>query len=193
MSRHGKFRSAPQDAPGSASAGQLGARSRSARAKGLQVALSPDCVFVAADAASSKTADPTVVLDVGDLLGITDHFVITSGSNVRQVRTIAEEIEQRVKEQGGGPPRYVEGLDDARWVLLDYGEFVVHVFLDEARRYYDLERLWADAPRVDQSGPGGASRRGGVLGHCGAANHRASSPGLTPEGIRRSRRAEAPL
>ena len=93
-----------------------------------------------------------MVLDVGDLLGITDHFVITSGSNVRQVRTIAEEIELRVKEQGGGSPRYIEGLDDARWVLLDYGQFVVHVFLAEARRYYDLERLWADAPRVEQAG-----------------------------------------
>lgn len=126
---------------------------RSARAEGLKVALSPDCVFVAADAASSKTSDPTVVLDVGDLLGITDHFVITSGSNLRQVRTIAEEIELRVKEQGGGSPRYVEGLNDARWVLLDYGQFVVHVFLEEARQYYDLERLWADAPRVERSGP----------------------------------------
>ncbi len=117
-------------------------------------------MFAAADAASSKTIDPTVVLDVGDLLGITDHFVITSGSNVRQVRTIAEEIELRVKEQGGGSPRYIEGLDDARWVLLDYGDFVVHVFLDEARRYYDLERLWSDAPRVDQPGP--KARRVGV-------------------------------
>ena len=122
--------------------------------------MSPDCVFVAAVAASSKTADSTVVLDVGDLLGITDHFVITSGINVRQVRTIAEEIELRVKEQGGGSPRYVEGLDDARWVLLDYGQFVVHVFLAEARRYYDLERLWADAPRVERAGP--EARRVGV-------------------------------
>src|ERR1039458_5563432 len=133
---------------------------RSARPKGLRVALSLDSVFGAAVAASSKTADSTVVLDVGDLLGITDHFVITSGSNVRQVRTIAEEIELRVKEQGGGSPRYVEGLDDARWVLLDYGQFVVHVFLAEARRYYDLERLWADAPRVERAGP--EARRVGV-------------------------------
>lgn len=115
--------------------------------------MSVDHVLVAADAASSKTSDPTIVLDVGDLLGITDHFVITSGSNVRQVRTIAEEVELRVKAQGGGSPRYVEGLDDARWVLIDYGPFVVHVFLDEARRFYDLERLWADAPRVLESGP----------------------------------------
>ncbi|MGD0943874.1 MAG: ribosome silencing factor [Acidimicrobiales bacterium] len=117
--------------------------------------MSLDRVLVAAGAASSKTVDPTVVLDVGDLLGITDHFVITSGSNVRQVRTIAEEVEKRVKAQGGGSPRYVEGLDDARWVLLDYGQFVVHVFLDEARHYYNLERLWADAPRVEQSWPEG--------------------------------------
>ena len=111
--------------------------------------MSIDRVMVAAGAASSKTDDPTVVLDVGDLLGITDHFVITSGTNVRQVRTIAEEVERRVKEQGGDAPRYVEGLDDARWVLLDYGQFVVHVFLEEARHYYNLERLWADAPRVE--------------------------------------------
>lgn len=110
-------------------------------------------MFVAADAASSKTLEPTVVLDVAELFGITDHFVIASGSNVRQVRTIAEEVELRVKAHGGGSPRYVEGLDDARWVLLDYGEFVVHVFLDEARRYYDLERLWSDAPRVEQPWP----------------------------------------
>ena len=72
-------------------------------------------MFVAAGAACSKTVEPTVVLDVGDLLGITDHFVITSGSKVRQVRTIAEEIELRVKAQGGGSPRYIEGLADARW------------------------------------------------------------------------------
>ncbi|MGA3216498.1 MAG: ribosome silencing factor [Acidimicrobiales bacterium] len=114
-----------------------------------------DSVFVAAGAAASKTDDPTVVLEVGDLLGITDHFVITSGSNVRQVRTIAEEVEKLVKARGGGSPRYVEGLDDARWVLIDYGQFVVHVFLDDARHFYNLERLWADAPRVDQPWPEG--------------------------------------
>ena len=118
-----------------------------------RVALSLDSVLIAAGAASSKTDEPTVVLDVGDLLGITDHFVITSGSNVRQVRTIAEEVEMRVKAQGGGSPRYIEGLQDARWVLLDYGLFVVHVFLDEARHFYNLERLWSDAPRVEEPFP----------------------------------------
>jgi ribosome-associated protein len=103
----------------------------------------------AARAAASKTEMPTVVLDVGDLLGITDAFVITSGTNVRQVRTIAEEVEERVAEAGGGKPRRIEGRDDLQWVLLDYGYFVVHVFLDEVRRVYDLERLWSDAPVLE--------------------------------------------
>jgi ribosome-associated protein len=74
--------------------------------------------------------------------------VITSGSNVRRVRTIAEEIERKLKEVGGSGPIQVEGLGDATWVLLDYGDFVVHVFGLETRAYYDLERLWGDAPRV---------------------------------------------
>ena len=106
-------------------------------------------VTTAARAASNKKAEDTVVLDVGDVLSITDAFVITSGSNRRQVLTIAEEVEAQVKDVGGPAPIRVEGLSDAQWVLLDYGDFVVHVFLDEVRRYYDLERLWADAPLVE--------------------------------------------
>jgi ribosome-associated protein len=111
--------------------------------------------LVAARAASAKKGTDTVVLDVGPVLAITDAFVITSGSNPRLVRTIADEIEQQVKDAGGSAPLRTEGLDDARWVLLDYGEFVVHIFLDEAREYYDLDRLWSDAPvlaRDDASG-----------------------------------------
>jgi ribosome-associated protein len=75
-------------------------------------------------------------------------FVITSGTNTRQVRTICDEIEAAMKREGGGSPRSVEGLDSASWVLLDYGDLVVHVFLDETREYYALERLWTDAPRI---------------------------------------------
>ena len=104
---------------------------------------------VAARAAAAKKGDDPVILEVGEVLAITDAFVITSGTNARQVRTIAEEVEAKVAEACGPKPLRVEGLDDARWVLLDYGDFVVHVFLDEVRRYYDLERLWSDAPRVD--------------------------------------------
>ncbi len=104
---------------------------------------------VAARAASAKVGRDTVVLEVGATLAITDAFVITSGANARQVRTIAEEVEAKVCEAGGPKPLRVEGLDDARWVLLDYGDFVVHVFLEEVRRYYDIERLWSDAPRLE--------------------------------------------
>ena len=104
---------------------------------------------LAARAADSKKATSTVVLEVGPILAITDAFVITSGSNVRLVRTIAEEVERQVKLSGGPSPIRSEGLDDARWVLLDYGDFVVHVFLDEVRSYYDLERLWSDAAPID--------------------------------------------
>ena len=89
-----------------------------------------------------------MVLDVGGILGITDFFVITSGNNVRQVRTIADEVEQKLKEAGSASPIQVEGLGDASWVLLDYGDFVVHVFLRETRAYYDLDRLWGDASRI---------------------------------------------
>jgi ribosome-associated protein len=104
---------------------------------------------MAAGAASSKKAIEPVVLAVGDVLAITDYFVVTSGSNPRQVRTIADEIERQIGDAGGPKPLRTEGLDDLRWVLVDYGDFVVHVFLDEARHYYELERLWSDVPRVE--------------------------------------------
>lgn len=108
-----------------------------------------DAVKTAAAAADDKKATDVVVLDVGEVLSITGWFVITSGSNPRQVRTIAEEVEAQVKDGHGLAPLRVEGLDGMRWVLLDYGDFVVHVFHDEERDYYQLERLWADVPQVD--------------------------------------------
>ncbi len=88
---------------------------------------------VAARAAADKKATDTLVLEVGGVLAITDFFVITSGSNARQVRTIAEDVEAQVARAAGRKPLRTEGLDDARWVLLDFGDFVVHVFLDEVR------------------------------------------------------------
>lgn len=115
-----------------------------------------DLLIAAAKAASDKKGEDTIILEVGGVLAITDAFVITSGANSRQVRTIAEEVEQKIDEAGGAKPLRIEGLDDARWVLMDYGDFVVHVFLDEVRRYYDLERLWSDAPRVEWSATGAA-------------------------------------
>lgn len=80
---------------------------------------------------------------------ICDAFVLTSGHNHRQVRTMAEEVEAQLKAIGAGPPLRVEGTDTAEWILLDYGDFVVHLFNDELRRYYELERLWSDAPRLE--------------------------------------------
>lgn len=108
----------------------------------------PEAALVAARAADAKLGESTVVLGVGDLLGVTDAFVVTSGRNSRQVRTIAEEVELRVKEHSGRSPWAVEGRHELRWVLLDYGDFLVHVFHEDDRRYYDLERLWGDAERV---------------------------------------------
>jgi ribosome-associated protein len=104
--------------------------------------------LVAAAAASAKTLETTVVLDVGDLIGITDYFIITAGRNERQVRSIVDEVSQRLRELAGLSVRQVEGLEGSQWVLLDYGDFVVHVFDTAARSLYSLERLWADAPRV---------------------------------------------
>jgi ribosome-associated protein len=104
---------------------------------------------VAAGAASDKQGTRIVVLDVGDIISITEMFVLVSASNTRLVRTIVEEIEVALKASDGEGPRAVEGLDDATWVLMDYGDVIVHVFFSETRDYYDLDRLWADAPVVD--------------------------------------------
>jgi ribosome-associated protein len=103
----------------------------------------------AARAADDKRGVEVLVLGVGNVLAVTDYFVITHGTNPRQVRTIAEEVERRITEGGGPKPLRIEGLEDLSWVLLDYGDFVVHVFHEEARRYYELERLWSDVPQLD--------------------------------------------
>jgi ribosome-associated protein len=108
----------------------------------------PEEALVAARAADEKLGQQTVVLAMDALLGVTDAFVITHGRNARQVRTLVDEIERRVKETSGRAPRAVEGLRDLHWVLMDYGDFLVHVFHEETRPYYDLEHLWGDAPRV---------------------------------------------
>ena len=105
--------------------------------------------LVAARAAEDKQGRDTVGLDVGEVLAIVDWFVITSAGNPRQVRTIAEEVEAQVKAASGEGPLRVEGMDDARWVLLDFGDVVVHVFLEEVRAFYELERLWGDVARLD--------------------------------------------
>ncbi len=108
----------------------------------------PEECLVAAAAADAKSGENTVILSMGAILGITDAFVVTSGHNARQVKSIVDEVELRIKESAGRAPLRVEGLADAQWVLMDYGDFLVHVFLDETRAFYDLEHLWSDAPRI---------------------------------------------
>jgi ribosome-associated protein len=103
---------------------------------------------LAAQAASSKQGEDVLVLDVRDLIGITDYFVIASGDSDRQVKTIAEEVERSLRIEGTRPVR-VEGEAASRWILLDFVDFVVHVFHHEVRDHYRLERLWIDAPRVE--------------------------------------------
>lgn len=92
------------------------------------------------------------MLDVGDLLGITDYFVVSAGRNDRQVRAIVDEVARQVASAGGTSTRRVEGLAAAEWVLVDYGSFVVHVFDVETRERFGLERLWSDAAAVDWQG-----------------------------------------
>lgn len=103
----------------------------------------------AALAADDKLATDTIIIDVGEVFAVSDHFVVTSGSNPRQVRAIVDEIEQRVRAAGGPSPVRVEGVEDREWVLMDYGPFVVHVFLQAQRDFYRLEQLWGDRPRVE--------------------------------------------
>ena len=104
---------------------------------------------IATHAASDKNGEDIRVLDVGEIISIAEVFVVVSAPNTRLVRTIVDEIELALKITDEEGPRSVEGLDDATWVLMDYGDVIVHVFLGETRAYYDLDRLWADAPVVE--------------------------------------------
>jgi ribosome-associated protein len=102
----------------------------------------------AADAAEDKKAKEVVVLDIRGLSVIADYFVICSGNSNKQVQAIANAILDRLAEKQV-PLRGMEGYDDGRWILLDFGDVVVHVFRQEEREFYNLERLWGDAPQLD--------------------------------------------
>lgn len=115
--------------------------------------MDPTDAVEAARAAHAKGGTDILVLRVGDVLAITDYFVIVSATNPRLVRTIVQDIEDKVAQVGGPRPTRVEGLNEAEWVLADYGAFVVHVFHTEARQYYELERLWSDVPSIDWVDP----------------------------------------
>ena len=110
-----------------------------------------DIAAVAAHAAADRKAQDIVVLDVSETLIITDIFLIASADNERQVDAIAEEIEDKLREAGHQPLRR-EGTRQGRWVLLDYGDVVIHVQHSEDREFYSLERLWSDSPAIDIDG-----------------------------------------
>ncbi len=99
-------------------------------------------------AAESKQARDIVVLDVREATSFADYFVIASGANQRQIQAIADEIGMKLKD-AGERPNSVEGYSNAEWVLMDYGDLVIHVFSLKSRVYYDLERLWRDARKVE--------------------------------------------
>jgi ribosome-associated protein len=103
--------------------------------------------LVAVRAADAKQAKDIRVLDLREIASFSDYFVICSGSNPRQIQTIADEVEQRLKKLGERA-HSIEGYENAEWVLMDYGDYLVHVFSEKARVYYDLERLWRDAKTV---------------------------------------------
>ena len=104
-------------------------------------------MLAALEAAAEKKAINSVVLDLREIASFTDYFVITSGTNERQVQAISDEIVETLKKAGTAAAR-VEGYKTAEWILLDYGDFVVHVFDEKARKFYDLERLWRESKPV---------------------------------------------
>ncbi|WP_104105832.1 ribosome silencing factor [Nocardioides sp. 616] len=106
-----------------------------------------ELVRTAALAASDKLAKQIVAFDVSEQLAITDAFLIASGSNDRQVKAIVDEVEDKLREHGVKPIRR-EGGRDGRWVLIDYGDVVIHVQHEEERAFYALERLWRDCPSI---------------------------------------------
>ena len=110
-----------------------------------------DLARVIAAIADAEHGSDVVVLEVGDVLGVTEYFVIVSASNRRLVRTLVDEVEVQTREQTGRSPMRSEGVRENQWVLVDYGDVVVHIFLAEVREFYEIERLYTDVPKVDWS------------------------------------------
>ncbi|HYB21142.1 MAG TPA: ribosome silencing factor [Thermodesulfobacteriota bacterium] len=109
---------------------------------------SKEKAFLCARALLDRKAIDLVIIEVGNLSSFTDYFLICSGNSDRQVQAIASHIEEKMSKQGIRPLG-VEGKREGRWILLDYGDVIVHVFYRPAREFYDLERLWSEAPRVE--------------------------------------------
>jgi ribosome-associated protein len=119
-----------------------------AAASVLKLADLDNRIVTALSAASDKKALAPSILDLRAVANFTDFFLIVSGTNTRQVQAIADEVVERLKKDGTRAAR-IEGYNTAEWILVDYGDFIVHIFDDKARQFYDLERLWREAPRVE--------------------------------------------
>lgn len=104
--------------------------------------------LLAAQAAESKKAHRLRILDLREISSFTDYFVLCSGLNMRQIQAVSDEVELVLK-RNGRTPLGIEGYERAEWILLDYGEFIVHVFSENAREFYDLDRLWRHAKEVE--------------------------------------------
>ncbi len=105
-----------------------------------------EAVMAAAKAAGERKATDMVVLDLRKIASFTDFFLICTGTNPRQVQAISDAVQEHLRA-AGKRPLHTEGYSSAEWILLDYGDFIVHVFSSASRRFYDLERLWRDAER----------------------------------------------
>jgi len=119
-----------------------------AAAKTPFAALDPE-LQLAIRCAAEKKAVAMIGLDLREIASFTEFFVIASGTNQRQVQAIADEINEQLKKQLSRRPVRIEGYSSGEWVLLDYGDFIMHIFDKDARDFYDLERLWRDATRVE--------------------------------------------
>ena len=106
-------------------------------------------VQLAIQCAAEKKAVDMIALDLREIASFTEFFIIASGTNQRQVQAIADEINEQLKKQIQRRPVRIEGYNSAEWVLVDYGDFIVHIFNKEAREFYDLARLWRDARKVE--------------------------------------------
>lgn len=119
-------------------------------------------VRVAVAAALDKKATDLDVLAVGDLTSIADYFILASAGSERQAAAIADAITSRLKEELDVKPLLVEGTTPGRWVLIDFGDLIAHIFTEDVRRFYGLERLWGDAPNVTADFTGEAEARRGL-------------------------------
>jgi ribosome-associated protein len=118
---------------------------------------SRDLAICAANAASDLKASDVIILDVGEVLSIAGYFVVAGASNPRQVRAVVDLVEAKVKADLGRSPVRTEGVREQQWTLMDYGDVVVHVFLESVREFYEIERLYMEAPRVEWEQTGDAS------------------------------------